>query len=97
MIEGYSLINYLVELNMDVDLSDTNAAVQKIKKAAMMNPSRAAQANVANATDVANELRGEEGVDPIDVKIANLSRQIAMLQQQKARKMKMQGAQVGGV
>lgn len=99
MINGFSFKTFLTELNMDIDLNDPQAATMKIKRAAQMGGNRAA---IEQGKQAQNDMRTARDADPndptrqLDMKIANLTNQLALLQKRKSQMMRSQGAQGGG-
>ena len=99
MINGFSFKTFLTELNMDIDLNDPQAATMKIRRAAQMGGDRAA---IEQGKQAQNDMRNARDSDPsdptrqIDMKIANLTNQLAQLQKRKSQMMQAQGAQGGG-
>ncbi len=89
--------DYLAELTMDVDLSNPNDAVMKIKKAARMGNDRAAIMNVKQSQEDMKDARAADPGDPtrqLDMKIATLTSQLAQLQKRKAQMMKNTGGEM---
>ena len=86
--ESFTFKNYLSETNFDVDLSDPQAAVMKIKQAARMGTDRAMKQNEKDSREAMSDAREIDAQSPtksLDVKIANLQAQLAQLEKRRAQ------------
>ncbi len=86
--EHFTLKSFLAELNFDVDLSDPQSAVMKIKQAARIGNDRASMQNIKDTRNDMNDAREQDPSSPtrtLDVKIANLRAQLAQLEKRRAQ------------